>query len=341
MSITTVAPASARPGSLPALQVLLRLVKKYTFAFALVLSVILFIVNGFQTDWNIGLTAQLALLAPTALAAMASDRNPFTGPGAPRGGPGIHWLKPELVAEIEYAGFTGDGMIRQAAFKGLREDKPAPEVAAEAPAPATTPLAKPAATAGGKAVVLGVTISHPEKPLWPDAGDGQPVSKLDLARYYEAVGAWLLPHLRGRPCSMIRMPDGIEGEQRFFQRHAAPGQSALITEVTVFGDRKPYVQFDRVEALAAAAQVGAVELHPWNCAPFQPEQPGRLQRVHRPQRGQHEVARVHPPVDEDVGHLAQQRQQRGEEGTPPGPGALLLRHRQGRSASARGRHRGP
>ena len=230
------------------------------------------------------------------LKALETDKSPFTGEGAPRKAPGVHWVKPELVAEIEYAGFTGDGAIRQASFKGLREDKPAAEVEAETPAPAArTDLSEPVSAAarpapataktqtvsvrsGGKgsAVIMGLTLSHPDKALWPSAGgDGTPVTKLDLAQYYEAVGEGMLRHIRGRPCSIIRMPDGLAGE-RFFQRHAMKGASALFTEVTVFGDHKPYLQLDRVETLIAAAQIAAVELHPWNCEPFKPEQPGRL-----------------------------------------------------------------
>jgi bifunctional non-homologous end joining protein LigD len=229
------------------------------------------------------------------LKALETDKSPFTGEDAPRKAAGVHWAKPELVAEIEYAGFTGDGAIRQASFKGLRDDKPAAEVEAETPVPAErAKLSEPAPVAraeparakpstasvrsGAKssAVVMGLTISHPDKALWPSAGDdGTPVTKLDLARYYEAVGEWMLRHIKGRPCSIIRMPDGLAGE-RFFQRHAMKGASALFTEVTVFGDHKPYLQLDRGETLIAAAQIAAVELHPWNSEPFKPEQPGRL-----------------------------------------------------------------
>ncbi len=222
--------------------------------------------------------AKLATLLP-ALKAVERDKRPFTGATAPKKQPGIHWTDPVLVAEIEFAGWGTEGLVRQAAFKGLRVDKPATTVTREKPSPA------PKAAAGKRSVgnpptgniVLGVTITHPDKPLWPEAGtDGVPVTKLDLARYFEAVGPLLMDHIAGRPCSLLRYPDGIGGSQKFFQRHAMPGQSDLLTLVTVGDDRKPYVQIDRVEGLAAAAQAGTLELHPWNNFPDHIDNPGRL-----------------------------------------------------------------
>ena len=239
---------------------------------------------------------------------LTSDENPFGQRVPVPSGRRIHWLKPQLVAEIEFAGWTEGGNIRQAAFKGLREDKPAREVQAETPAAAeaaesakpdvrTSSAASPrssrsrgkraphrmsrgasqrsSATERGAGPILGVAISNPDKVLWPDAGDGRPVTKREFAEYMAAVGEWLLPHIAGRPCSLVRCPDGIGG-QRFFQRHAMPGLSSLISLARVSGDRKPYVQVDRIEGLAALAQIAALELHPWNCAPQQPEVPERL-----------------------------------------------------------------
>jgi bifunctional non-homologous end joining protein LigD len=207
---------------------------------------------------------------------LTTDESPFSGKDAPRKEANVRWLKPKLVAEIEMGGWSEDRMIRQAAFKGLRFDKEPTEVVDERSGPTAPPAApaKPAAKAGPNAV-MGVTLTNANKVLWPEGAQGAGVTKLDLARYYEAVGEWMLPHLRGRPCSLVRAPDGITGEQ-FFQRHAMAGISELFTLVKVTGDKAPYVQIDRVEALIAVAQIGALELHPWNCAEGDPEVAGRL-----------------------------------------------------------------
>jgi bifunctional non-homologous end joining protein LigD len=200
------------------------------------------------------------------LRAVASDRSPFEGKDAPQKSAEIRWAKPRLVAEIAFAGWTGSGMLRQAAFKGLREDKPPQEIAPES--------AKSQAE-DAESVVLGVALSNADKPLWPDAGDARPVTKRDLARYFETVGEWMLPHVRGRPCSIVRAPDGIGGQQ-FFQRHAMAGTSNFVSLAKIRGDRKPYLQIDRVEALVALAQMGGLEMHPWNCEPGRPDVAGRL-----------------------------------------------------------------
>ncbi|WP_374453520.1 DNA ligase D [Phenylobacterium sp.] len=210
------------------------------------------------------------------LEAVASADSPFSGPGAPRKDGDINWARPELVAEIEFAGYTDGGAVRQGAFKGLREDKPAGEVETEAAALSNPDKPAQRSKRMGDSIVMGVTISSPDKALWPNSADSDaPVTKLELARYLEAVGPWMMPHIEGRPCSIIRIPDGLGGEQ-FFQRHAGKGASPLLSQVEVFGDHAAYLQVDRVEALAALAQIGAAEYHPWNCRPHAPETPGRL-----------------------------------------------------------------
>jgi bifunctional non-homologous end joining protein LigD len=203
------------------------------------------------------------------LQALETEASPFKAK-APKAGRGeTHWVRPGLVAEIGFGGWTGEGHLRQASFKGLREDKPPREVEAETPAPVAS------VSRTKSPVVMGVTLSHPDKALWPALGAAEAVTKGHLARYFESVAPAMLPHIAGRPCSILRAPDGIAGET-FFQRHAMARTSSLLGLVHVSGDKQAYLAIDRPEALVAVAQSGGLELHPWNCAPGQPEIPGRL-----------------------------------------------------------------
>lgn len=254
-----------------------------------------------------GFSAALSKTLLPALKANAAEQTPFAGKSAPRGGRDIHWLKPVLVAEIEHAGVTEGGSVRQASYKGLREDKAAAEVTAEPQPPASAPAAakSPAARKGkDKVVVAGVTLSSPDKVLWPALGDQPAVTKADLARYYEMAAERLLPHVADRPVSIIRAPEGIEGE-RFFQRHAMPGHSPRLKLIDV-KERKPYVGVTDVGGLAAIAQSGGLELHPWGCKPGDPETPEQITFDLDPDEGLDfndviDAARLLKPYLEDLG----------------------------------------
>ncbi|MDI1327529.1 MAG: DNA ligase D [Brevundimonas sp.] len=225
-----------------------------------------------------------------ALKKAESEHSPFVGKGAPRrpssAGQTIHWVTPTLVAEIEHGGYTDTGSLRQAAYKGLREDKTALEVTEDPQAPsrpskeagkvsAPPQLAIPGEPRGKqKLVVAGVTISNPDRILWP-AADGKPaLTKADLVQYYEMAAERILPHVADRPVSIIRAPEGITGE-KFFQRHAMPGSNPRLKLIDV-KERKPYVGVVDVGGLVAIGQSGGLELHPWGCKPNDPETPDQI-----------------------------------------------------------------
>ncbi len=234
-----------------------------------------------------GYTARVAADLLRKLKPLQRRTPPFANPPRARD---LNWVEPKLVAEIEYENVTSDGIFRQAAFKGLRADKPAasvvPEVPADAPAKEKKAMAKrvaQAAAKGGKKttpddnVVLGVTISHPEKELWPKSKTGPAVTKLDLARYMEAAAAKMLPHVADRPISIVRTPDGIKGET-FYQRHALKGTQAPVLAIKVpgAGEEEPFLGIDTAAALVALAQQGVTEIHPWGSKPGKPNAPERV-----------------------------------------------------------------
>ena len=161
----------------------------------------------------------------------------------------VVWMTPRLVAEIEFAEITRDGSIRQGSFISLREDKAATEVHLDG---------VQVATADGKGTkVLGITISHPERLVYP----GDQVSKMEVARYFERVGDLMLPFVANRPLAILRAPGGVTGElffQKAFTTHVPENvyQSELADGTTV-------ISVKDVEGLVSLAQFGAIEIHPW------------------------------------------------------------------------------
>ncbi len=184
--------------------------------------------------------------------------------GVPRGSRarGVHWVEPELVAEIAFSEWTRDGIVRHATFRGLREDKPAAEVARELPQ-RVSPARPRAAVA-----IAGVTLTNPDKVLYRDQG----ITKLQLARYYQDIAELALPYLRDRPLTLLRCPDGPSGSC-FYQKHIAPGVPAVVPRVTVEPDGEPYGMIDGLPSLVAMVQLGVLELHVWGSRAGSLDQP--------------------------------------------------------------------
>jgi bifunctional non-homologous end joining protein LigD len=203
------------------------------------------------------------------------DKHPFAGRLPRLVTKDVIWVKPELVAEIAFGNFTPDKIIRHASFKGLREDKPAAEVVPEVPveAPATASAAKHAKKAspgGSEMEIAGVRVTHPDKVLDEESG----LTKLKLADYYTAIADWVLPHIVGRPLSVVRCPDGA-GKACFFQRHMAPGLSSSVHEVQL-GKGETYLAIDDLAGLIGLVQFGSLELHPWGAKAATAEFPDRM-----------------------------------------------------------------
>jgi bifunctional non-homologous end joining protein LigD len=206
-----------------------------------------------------------------SLSALGQNESPFHNPPQGAEGRRAHWVRPVLVAEVAFAEWTDDGTLRHPVFLGLRADKRAADVVrepaetsndGEAPdePPPPRPRAKTRAVAD-KNAVAGIVVSNPDKKLYPEAA----VTKRDLALYYAAVGEWMLPHVRGRPLTLLRCPNGWNDEC-FYQKKAEGGVNEAISRVEIEnsdGSVSLYMMADSVPAIVALLQMGVLEMHPW------------------------------------------------------------------------------
>lgn len=197
------------------------------------------------------------------------DRKPVTGTLPKSIARSVRWVRPEIVVQVAFAGFTRDGLVRHGRFLGLREDKTEKDVTRETPKPVGE-----AADGGGSAARHGARLTHPDKVLYPD----QRITKQALSDYLETVADRMLPHVSGRLVTLLRCPEGQAGEC-FYQRHGGRGLPAGFHEMPVEesgGRSRKYLYIKDREGLRAAAQMGVLELHIWGSHVDRVNQPDRL-----------------------------------------------------------------
>ena len=232
------------------------------------------------TGWDSATAAKLM----QRLAAIEVREPPFAA-GSPdpgrwsrRGSGSEHWVKPQLVAEVRFSAWTPAGHVRHAVFVGLRSDKPAREVTRERVSAVAAPAsaAKDGAANGhgsGSIRAAKLKVTHAERVIDTSTG----LTKLDLVRYYDSVAEHIVPHLVGRPASLVRGPEGVEGAL-FFQKHdearSIPGVKQLPARL--WPNHAPLIEVASAEALLAAAQMNVIEFHTWNSTVKKIDQPDRI-----------------------------------------------------------------
>ena len=214
---------------------------------------------------------------------METEEPPFIDPPTGYEAKGVHWTRPELVAEVEFSAWTEDGVLRHPAFKGLREDKNPKDVVREyIGGPGTEGGGRTeddgrGTDDGGRRTRVGgrrsVALSNPGKMFYPEIG----VTKQALAEYYSDIADWVMPHLAGRPLTLVRCPEGREG-QCFFQKHLGESAPEVLRSIEVMEkDAKVhYSVADDIEGVIALVQMGALEIHVWGSREDRLEQPDMM-----------------------------------------------------------------
>jgi bifunctional non-homologous end joining protein LigD len=193
--------------------------------------------------------------------------------GRPPRAAGAHWVRPSLVAEVEFTEWTPDGRLRHPSFQGLREDKPARAVVRERPSAPAGNDGPDGTARRGVAEVAGVRLTHPDRVLYP----GQGITKRELALFYESIAEWILPQLASRPTTLVRCPEGI-GEACFYQKHTGHWAPPSLRRVRIREKKKvgEYLVVDDLAGLIGLVQFGILEIHTWNSCTEHLEQPDRL-----------------------------------------------------------------
>ncbi|MGH8212389.1 MAG: DNA ligase D, partial [Rhodanobacteraceae bacterium] len=198
------------------------------------------------------------------------------------------WVKPEHVAEIAFRGRTGDGLLRQGSFKGLRPDKgpedlrdrdrnegePAVQRRASRSTSKKPGSRESRARSASSFVPNDIALTHPDRVLIPKPR----VTKLALAEFYRSIGEHLLPGIIGRPLSLVRCPDGI-GKPCFFQKHSMQGMPESIrvgTQTNSKDEEEEYLYVDGIEGVMGLVQMNVIEIHPWGSTIADLEHPDRL-----------------------------------------------------------------
>ena len=212
-----------------------------------------------------GFSARVAEDLFQTLERMRISESPFGGPLTAEEARQVRYVRPELVAEVEFRAWTADGHLRHASFRGLREDKPAREITRETPTMEAEPAKKKPAKHLKPAKPLeearsNVKLTHPDRVYWPDVG----ITKQGLADYYTEIWPHIAPFITHRPLSLLRCPSGITGE-KFFQKNAWKGLNEAIKLVDdpTTSEVEQLISIEDLDGLIALAQSAVLEIHPW------------------------------------------------------------------------------
>ncbi|KWT70833.1 MULTISPECIES: DNA ligase D [unclassified Variovorax] len=215
-----------------------------------------------------GVSGKVVPTLQEKLAPLASETSPLHG-ATDAAARGAQWVRPELVVEVSFTEWTKSGHVRHPVFHGIRTDKPAEAIVREVPL-----HLRPAAGAEVQHTLPAkFRISNPDRVIDPSTG----VTKIELVRFYGLVGPLILEHLKSRPVSLVRAPEGITGEL-FFQKHLDKGEITGVRQLdpALNPGHAQLLEVATAQGLLSAAQLNVIEFHTWNAVRTAIGKPDRM-----------------------------------------------------------------